>query len=38
MGSRMDDLFSEIDKLRAELVNNVDVTADCQSVAEETSQ
>lgn len=34
----MEDLFSEIDKLRAELVRNVDVMADCQSAAEETSQ
>lgn len=38
MGSHMDELFSEIDKLRAELVHNVDIMADCQSVVEETSQ
>ncbi|XP_036960615.1 meiotic recombination protein SPO11 isoform X4 [Acanthopagrus latus] len=38
MACRGTDLFSEIDMLRAELLHNVEVTADCQRVEEEISQ
>uniref|UniRef100_UPI0037E8211D meiotic recombination protein SPO11 n=1 Tax=Semicossyphus pulcher TaxID=241346 RepID=UPI0037E8211D len=35
MGSRVTELFSEIDKLRAQLLSNVEVATDCQRVEEE---
>ncbi|XP_044068473.1 meiotic recombination protein SPO11 isoform X2 [Siniperca chuatsi] len=38
MGSRVAGLFSEIDKLRAQLLHNVEVMTDCQRVEEEISQ
>ena len=37
MGCRGADLFSEIDMLRAQLLHNVEVTADCQRGEEEIS-
>lgn len=38
MGSCIEDLFSEIDKLRAQLLHNVEVMADCRPAEEEISQ
>ncbi|XP_054465040.1 meiotic recombination protein SPO11 [Anoplopoma fimbria] len=38
MASRVTDMFSEIDKFRTELLNNVDVMTDCQRIEEEISQ
>ena len=37
MGSHVAELFSEIDKLRPELLNNVEVLTDCQRVEGEIS-
>uniref|UniRef100_A0A3Q1EVD0 DNA topoisomerase (ATP-hydrolyzing) n=1 Tax=Acanthochromis polyacanthus TaxID=80966 RepID=A0A3Q1EVD0_9TELE len=38
MGSRTAELFSEIDKLRTELLNNVEVMTDCRRAEEDISQ
>uniref|UniRef100_A0A3B4XGC9 DNA topoisomerase (ATP-hydrolyzing) n=1 Tax=Seriola lalandi dorsalis TaxID=1841481 RepID=A0A3B4XGC9_SERLL len=38
MGTQAAELFTEIDKLRAQLLNNVEVITDCQRVDEEISQ
>ncbi|XP_070824615.1 meiotic recombination protein SPO11 [Chaetodon trifascialis] len=37
MGARVEDQFSEIDKLRVQLLHSVEVMADCQRVEEEIS-
>ncbi len=38
MGSREAEMFNEIDKLRSQLLHNVEVVTDCQRVEEEISQ
>lgn len=38
MGSRVAELFSEIDKFRAQLLQNVEVMTECQHVETEICQ